>query len=255
MSPSERLALWRRDPVRFIEDVLRDPETLSSFKLYPAQVEFIRRAFTLTVDGRLPYPEMIFSAPKKSGKTGLAAMLTIYVAVVIGGRFAEVYCLSNDYEQSVGRVFEAGRRICAASPLLAASVKVTADRIEFTSTGSFIQACASDYSGFAGSNPSLCVFDELWGYVSERAQRLFDEAVPSPTRKVSGRLTVSYSGFEGESELLERLYKRAIAGEVIEPDLYESAGMLAYWTHTTPAPWQTPEWIEQMREQLRPNAF
>jgi hypothetical protein len=46
---------------------------------------------------------------------------------------------------------------------------------------------------------------------------LFDEAVPSPTRKVSGRLTVSYSGFEGESELLERLYKRAIAGEVVAP--------------------------------------
>jgi phage terminase large subunit-like protein len=31
--------------------------------------------------------------------------------------------------------------------------------------------------------------------------------------------------------------------------------MLAYWTHRCPAPWQTPEWREQMREQLRPNAY
>src|SRR5579864_9008213 len=31
--------------------------------------------------------------------------------------------------------------------------------------------------------------------------------------------------------------------------------MLMYWTHDCPAPWQTPEWIEQMRQQLRPNAF
>ena len=31
--------------------------------------------------------------------------------------------------------------------------------------------------------------------------------------------------------------------------------MLMYWTHDCPAPWQTPEWIEQMRQQLRPNAY
>lgn len=31
--------------------------------------------------------------------------------------------------------------------------------------------------------------------------------------------------------------------------------MLMYWTHDCPAPWQTPEWREQMRSQLRPNAY
>jgi phage terminase large subunit-like protein len=253
--PSDKIAAWRADPVAFIEQALRDPETQSPFKLYPAQADFVRRAFTLTPDGRLPYPEMLFSAPKKSGKTALSGMLGIYIAVVIGGRFSEIYCLSNDYEQSVGRVFEAARRMVEASPLLAGSAKITADRIEFVSTGSFIQACASDYSGFAGSNPSLCIFDELWGYVSERAQRLWDEAVPSPTRKVSARLTVSYSGFEHESELLEGLYKRGTQGQSIAPDLYESPGMLCYYTHDCPAPWQTETWREQMRQQLRPNAF
>lgn len=249
------LARWRSDPIAFIEEVLVDAETGCKFQLYAAQIEFIRRAFSLDAAGRLPFPEMLFSAPKKSGKTATAAMLAIYVAVVIGGRFSEVYCLSNDYEQSIGRVFEAARRIIEASPLLASSARITADRIEFTSTGSFIQACASDYSGFAGSNPSLCIFDELWAYTSERAVRLWDEAVPSPTRKVSGRLTVTYAGFENESKLLEGLYKRAIAGSKVAADLYESAGLLAFWTHSPVAPWQTPEWIEQMRSQLRSNAF
>jgi phage terminase large subunit-like protein len=140
-------------------------------------------------------------------------------------------------------------------PLLASRAKITADRIEFVSTGSFIQACASDYSGFAGANPSLCIFDELWGYVSERAQRLCDEGVPSPTRKVSGRLTVSYSGFEGESELLEGLYKRGVQGSLVAPDFYELPGMLTYYTHDCPAPWQDLAWREQMRQQLRPNAY
>ena len=45
-----------------------------------------------------------------------------------GGRFSEVFCLSNDYEQSVGRVFEAARRIVEASPLLASSARCKACR-------------------------------------------------------------------------------------------------------------------------------
>jgi hypothetical protein len=37
----------------------------------------------------------------------------------------------------------------------------------------------------------IAVFDELWGYDTERARRLFDELVPPPTRKVACRLTVT----------------------------------------------------------------
>jgi phage terminase large subunit-like protein len=104
---------------------------------------------------------MLFSAPKKSGKTALAAMIAIYTAVVLGGPYAEVYCLANDYEQAASRVFQAAARIIETSPLLAGSAKITANKIEFTSTGSFIQSCASDYSGFAGANPSLTICDAL----------------------------------------------------------------------------------------------
>jgi phage terminase large subunit-like protein len=68
-------------------------------------------------------------------------------------------------------------------------------------------------------------------------------------------LTVSYAGFEGESELLEGLYKRGIAGQQIAPDLYVAGGLLMYWSNKFSAPWQTEAWREQMREQLRPNAF
>jgi phage terminase large subunit-like protein len=31
--------------------------------------------------------------------------------------------------------------------------------------------------------------------------------------------------------------------------------MLMYWTHTAPAPWQDDAWRDQMRQQLRPNAY
>jgi hypothetical protein len=99
------------------------------------------------------------------------------------------------------------------------------------------------------------VFDELLGYRSERSRRLWDEMVPVPTRKVSVRLTVTYAGFEGESELLEGLYKRGLKGERIASALYRASGLLMFWSHEPVALWQTLEWLMQMREQLRPNAY
>jgi hypothetical protein len=44
---SQPIAGWRKDPVAFITEVLRNPETGQAFELYPAQIEFLRRAFTL----------------------------------------------------------------------------------------------------------------------------------------------------------------------------------------------------------------
>src|SRR5262249_42056291 len=159
------------------------------------------------------FPELVFSGPKKSGKTGLAAMLLLYFVRALGIRFAEGYCCANDYEQSQGRVFQAAKRIVEASPLLAADAIVLRDKIEFKSTGATIIPLGGDYAGAAGANPVITVFDELWAYASERARRLFDEMVPPPTRKIACRLTVTYAGFEGEGELLQELYQRGMAGK------------------------------------------
>jgi phage terminase large subunit-like protein len=249
------IARWKHDPIAFIREVLVNPETGQSFELYPEQERFFREALTLAPDGRLPYAELLFSGPKKAGKTAGAAMAMLYVIVCIGGPYAEGYCVANDFEQASSRVFQAITRIIQASPLLRHTAKFTNNKIEFQSTGSTITAIASDYAGAAGANPTITCFDELWAYTSERSQRLWDEMVPVPTRKVSVRLTATYASFEGKSNLLEGLYKRATAGELIGPDLYRAGGMLAYWTHTCLAPWQTAEWREQMREQLRPNAY
>ena len=214
-SNRETLKLWRKDPVTFIQDVLRNPETGQPFQLYSEQEQFIREAMTLTKDGRLKYPELLFSAPKKSGKTALAAMITLYVVVVLGGRYAEGYCVANDLEQAQSRVFQALGRIIEASPLLKNSARILSNKIEFPSTGATITALASDYRGAAGPNPTITVFDELWGYTSENAVRLWDELIPVPTRKISCRLTTTYAGFAGESELLEKLYERGLKGEKV----------------------------------------
>jgi hypothetical protein len=249
------IARWRSDPVAFITEVLIDPETGEPFTLYAAQERFLREALTLTKEGRLAYPEAVFSAPKKSGKTATAAMATLYVIIALGGPYAEAVLVANDFDQAQGRVFQAIGRIIEASPKLRSSAKITANRIEFPSTGATITAIASDFAGAAGANPTITVFDELWGYTTERAHRLWDEMIPVPTRKVSIRLTTTYAGFEGESDLLEQLYKRGLQGEEIAPALYRQSGLLMFWSHLPVAPWQSPAWLEAMRMQLRPNAY
>ena len=243
------------DPVVFIESTLVNPETCELFVLTDAERVFLRHAFQLTSEGRLKYPELVFSGPKKSGKTAFAAMVLIYVVRVLGGRYAECYCVANSLDQASLRVFQAAARIIEASALLSLDAKVAAEKITFGSTGATISAIPSDYSTAAGANPVISVFDELWGFTSERDHRLWDEMVPPPTRTISCRLTVTYAGFEGESELLEGLYKRGTARQQIAPDLYAAGGLLMYWSNKFSAPWQTEAWREQMREQLRPNAY
>ena len=67
------------------------------------------------------YPEQCYGAPKKSGKTTLAALIVLVMVLLRDdGRFAEGYCVANDFEQAQCRVFTVIRRIVEVSPLLKA---------------------------------------------------------------------------------------------------------------------------------------
>jgi phage terminase large subunit-like protein len=250
------LQRWRADPISFIEEVLHDPETGKPFWLLEAERAFMRHAFTLDRNGRLVFPELVFGAPKKSGKTTCAALIVLVMVLLRSdGRFAEGYCVANDFEQAQSRVFTVIRRIVESSPLLRHDVKITADRISFPALDASIIAIASDAASAAGGNPTISCFDELWGYVSERSRRLWDEMITSPARRISCRLTTSYAGFSGESVLLEDLYKRGTALPEVGPSLRAGEGMLFAW-HTTPvAPWQDERWLNEMRRSLRPSAY
>jgi hypothetical protein len=61
-------ARWRNDICAFVEQVLIDSDTGEHFTLYPEQREFLSLAFKLTPDGRMPYTELCYSAPKRREK-------------------------------------------------------------------------------------------------------------------------------------------------------------------------------------------
>ncbi len=255
MLDRKTLRRYRADPAAFIETALHDPETGMPYKLLPAEREFVRHAFKTDDDGRLLYPEQVYACPKKSGKTAFAALHMVTKIVLFGARFSEGYAIANDLEQAQGRVFQAIKRIVEASPLLRREAKVFSDRIEFPATGAVIAAISSDYTGAAGANPDESSFDELWGYTTEAAHRLWDEMIPPPTRKTACRLVTTYAGFEDESTLLQELYRRGLAQPQVGTDLHAGDGMLMFWSHVPVAPWQDERWLSDMRRSLRPNQY
>ncbi len=252
---STMLDRWRADPATFVETVLHDPDTGAPFELLDCERRFVAEMFRTDDDGHLIFTDLIYSGPKKLGKTTFGAILTITVVLLFGERFGEAVCVANDQEQAQGRVFTMCRRIIEVSPLLKGEAKITQDKIAFTATGGTIVAIASDAASAAGGHQSIACFDELWGFVQERARRLWDELVPVPTKKVSCRLVVTYAGFESESLLLKELYDRGMAQPEIGPDLRGGNGILMFWTHQPQASWQDARWLASMRRSLRPSQY
>ena len=247
--------------------------TWAPIVLEPHQRAILHLAFP--VDATFPYRTFVYSAPKKSGKTELAALVTLWAGCNWQPPGLEMFCLANDFDQAAGRVYRAACKAIGHAPALAAYCQVTGREVVFPG-GNTLQALANDFAGAAGAQRlALSTWDELWGYAREAGRRLWDELTPIPTVPISMRLVTTYAGFEGESELLWDLYDRVVLkGDRVPPEeldgldlpVYRDGATLAYWDSYNTAgeacrrmPWQQGEagaayYAEQQRE-LRPLAY
>jgi phage terminase large subunit-like protein len=215
-------------------------ETRKPIVLANHQADILRHVLTPGDDGRLPYDTVVYSAPKKSGKTTIAAVVAEYFGLFIEPP-NELFMVSNSLEQSQGRSYKALSRSVSMNPSINGRVDTQTKYVKFDN-GTDCIALSSDYAGAAGSNHGLTVWDELWAYLSENAWRLWDELTPIPTKTISLRFVATYAGFSKESKLLEELYDRGMAGEVVpelahidngegEPACRRSGRTFVYWDH------------------------
>ena len=228
-------------PITFIEEYVRKNELGQPFRLMPHQKEILRLAFAFDKNGRLPYDTVIFSCPKKSGKTALNAALTLWWAFTQEAP-NECLAVANDLEQARARQFASCEGIITHNPELKRKCEVQHKNI-FLNNGTAITAISSDYAGASGSNHGWVSYEEIWAVSSENGRRLFEELTSVPTRRNSVKFIATYSGFEGESNLLMDLYKKAVGkdehpdgqAERIHPTLpvYENkeARIFCYWDH------------------------
>jgi phage terminase large subunit-like protein len=228
------------------------------------QRKILTEAFRTDDDDRFVYRTIIYSAPKKSGKTAINALVCLWWGHCVQPP-DEIIIAANDLDQSVSRVFEAAKGFISRDPDLRQTVDVQRLLIRFDNDTT-IKAIPSDYTGEAGANQGLASFDELWGFMSEKSTRLFEELCPVPTRKNSIRFISTYAGWEGESILLEDLYGRIFDKQGnIKPGVkrplgenfpvYTIGDLFMYWDHEARMPWQTETYYESQREDLRVNTY
>jgi phage terminase large subunit-like protein len=189
---------YRTDPVRFIDEFIPLNEAGRPWRLSDYQRRVIALVFRF-VNGLLCLLRyLVWSEVKKSGKTLLGAAFGLWWAYTRPN--TEIVVVANDLDQSVGRVFRTMVALIRHNPLLAASATVRATTITL-SNGTVIEAIPSDYQGESGRRHSLAIFDELWGVMSERARRLFEELTPIPSEPEAWCLVMTTAGFVGEWEL------------------------------------------------------
>jgi len=229
------------------------------------QRAIFRHTFAFDENGKLPYTTIVYSCPKKSGKTALNGLVQAYWGFNIEPP-NEVICVANKRDQAIARGFKDVRSYIERNPALLNETQKITDREVRLKNGTTILAIPNDFSGEAGSNHGLTTWDELWGFTTERDRRLYDELTPVPTRKNSIRFISTYAGFEGESGLLEDLYheifnedgtiKKGIERPLGEDfPAYAKKELFVYWDHKPRMSWQTPEYYKSQEQQLRPNNF
>lgn len=107
----------------------------------------------------------------------------------------------------------------------------------------------------------------FWTGNSELTRRTYEEMTPISTIPWSLRAIATYAGFINESDLLWDLYLKGVGkdehedgrgrpiNELIDLPVWANERQLTYWNHDPIMPWQTPEYFEEQRSQLRPAAY
>ncbi len=234
-------------------------------------------AFQRNPKGRFKFTTVIYSTPKKGGKTTIGGAVCRWAAETWEA-YGEVLCIGNDADQARERAFAKLKMSIEQTPgfnkkkdELPGEWRLRHSEAICLSNGTRVKAIATDYQGEAGANPTLTVWTELWGFIHRDDLRFWAEMGPSPTRQNSIRFIETYAGYEGQSELLESIYKSVVidgrqltAGELLEfyPDalgafeeapnhdslvpcwVNETARIFAYWDSGDEArrmPWQKGE--------------
>jgi len=168
---------------------------------------------------------LFVSTVKKAGKTLLDSMILAYRWLTIPNVH---FAIGNDRDQSAELQISMIGSMIKRHPFLKHQCRVTRSEILFEPTGSRIVSLPMDASGAAGANFATCSWTELWGFCYEANERLYEELTPVPGDCL--RVIDSYAGWEGESNLLRRIWDRGLSGERVNKrwPMYLTGRQLSY---------------------------
>ena len=162
--------------------------------------------------GRLRYRRALVGLPRKNGKSLMMSAVGVY-SMIAGEAGSEIYAIANDRQQA-RIIFNEAKQQIQNSPLLAAEATVYRDAIEMPRFGSVFRVLSSEVKAQAGLNPSVTLFDEIWGQPNSD---LFDQmSLGSGNRIEPMIISITTAGFDYES-LAGKMYqygKQVAAGEI-----------------------------------------
>lgn len=214
-------------------------------------------------DDKFPYKTVVYSCPKKSGKSTVAGAIGSWYADEAPPH-SEIVSAANTLEQAENRGFAAMQYDARQRGFKNLSAKIQYPN------GTAAIAVAKKYASVAGGQNDLVLWDELHGLTDEFSSRFWSELTLSPTSRYPMRVIVSYAGYENEDpNILLDLYKHIVKnGKPVEElkDIVDRNGdpvcwvsddgqSFAYWDTEPRMPWQTADYYEAEMGTLRPLDF
>lgn len=216
------------------------------------QKDILNHVLTPNANGRFPYSTVVWSQPKKHGKTQIAGGVGAWYSAEIESPNL-VLCVGDSKEAATGLIFTSALPTFAALGADVPKSATTGEPIIKLENGTIFKAIPASPTGQAGLNYGLTLWSELWTFKTDNHAKLWAELTPVPTRYNSIRWVETYCGFEDESNvLLDQLYLRIFADttetELRPPDgeKYKHAPrpvpeLLHIQTDGHPACWHIPE--------------
>lgn len=233
------------------------------------QCDIIDEALSRDKNGLLNYSTIVYSAPKKSGKSAVTSAVITYVAH--HNPYSYLYCLANDGKQANDRLYGPISRSYELQHKYNGPLRDETPRLGSItlSNGTVIEALPVDAAGEAGSQPLMTAWSELWGYETPNKRKMWVEMTIPPTLYGRAlRWVETYAGYTGTSELLENLYKVGFLegephpafahlngsdGPVVRVN--KRAGMFVYWDTEHRMPWQTKAYYTEQAQTMASTEF
>lgn len=227
------------------------------------QRRIIDAALEKDENGMFKYSTIIYSAPKKSGKSALTSAVVLYMAAHNPNSF--IACLANDGSQANDRLYGPIYTNFRLHRQLGGIFEDVVPRIGEVTLDNFtkIRAVPCDAAGEAGAQPLMTAFSELWGFDTPKKSALFVEMTIPPTLHGRAiRWIESYAGYSGKSEILEQLYETGFTQGEPHPEfdlmgqhgpvvrVNKGARLFCYWDTEPRMPWQSEDYYQEQAKTM-----